>query len=292
MTVIEEITIGQVSQPTRLQDIDLDQLSYIATKSALKKAIKRGQILLNGHEASTASWIETGMKLSFLQLNKPNQPVFKLDLNVVYEDEVLAVVNKPPGYPTSGHFFRTIEHCLPHNLSRSNQPDALSHFQPVHRLDNPTQGLLLVAKTSRSKSMLTQAFQEQAIHKAYRAICYGEFQANYKHITTPIDGQEAQTEVFKEQVIRRKNQEVFTLVRLKPKTGRTHQLRRHLQLVGHPIVGDSIYASHVEALTAHKGLFLQAFQLGFKHPEEQEIKVFRLELPKKFIKFIETNSDH
>lgn len=288
MNVIEEHHVEGLESPTRLQDYNLSNFNYISTKSALKKAIKRQQILINHQPTSTATWLENGMVISYISSENNVAKIFKLKLEVVYEDHFLAVINKPAGYPTSGNYFKTIEHALPFNLKKSKFPDALNSPVPVHRLDNVTQGLLLVAKTIQAKSLLSKAFQNQKITKSYRAICFGRFPKNTIEISQPIDEQQAKTIISVEDTMII-NSEIFSLVHLNPITGRTHQLRKHLQLLQHPILGDQLYQGNFRTNLPHKGLYLQSFQLEFTHPIDKQLIKINIDLPEKFIKFIELN---
>ena len=228
------------------------------------------------------------MVISYISSENNVAKIFKLKLEVVYEDHFLAVINKPAGYPTSGNYFKTIEHALPFNLKKSKFPDALNSPVPVHRLDNVTQGLLLVAKTIQAKSLLSKAFQNQKITKSYRAICFGRFSENTIVISEPIDEQLAKTIISVEDTMII-NSEIFSLVHLNPITGRTHQLRKHLQLLQHPILGDQLYQGNFRTILPHKGLYLQSFQLEFTHPIDKQLIKINIDLPEKFIKFIELN---
>ncbi|QSS97784.1 RluA family pseudouridine synthase [Psychroflexus sp. ALD_RP9] len=288
MNLIEEHQVKCLKLPTRLQDYALTNFNYISTKSALKKAIKRKQILINHQPASTATWLENGMLISYISTENASPKVFRLKIEVVYEDHFLAVINKPAGFPTNGNYFKTIERALPFNLKKSDLPDALNFPVPVHRLDNQTQGLLLVAKTIQAKSLLSKAFQNQEIKKCYRAICFGGFSEKTIEINEPIDTHQAKTIISVEdsRVIQ---SQYFSLLHLTPITGRTHQLRKHLQFIQHPILGDQLYQGDFCTKLAHQGLYLQSFQLEFFHPFCKQLRKINIDLPKKFTKFIELN---
>ena len=90
--------------------------------------------------------------------------IFKLSLEIVYEDEYIAVVNKPSGFPVSGNFFKTIQNALPYNLSVSNNEDALAAALPVHRLDASTSGLLIIAKTRTAHMSVAKQFENREIN--------------------------------------------------------------------------------------------------------------------------------
>lgn len=285
MNIIEKHHVAKLNKPTRLQDYSLEYFEFIATKSALKKAIKRNQILVDGQIASTGLWLEQGMEISYLNPKTKIQSIFKLKLEVVYEDQFLAIINKPSGYPTSGNFFKTITNALPFNLTKSTLPDALESPGPVHRLDNPTQGLLLIAKTIKAKSLLSKIFQDSEVKKTYRAIVYGHLAEKKIDVKQPIDHKPAHS-IIQVQNSFTINNETFTLVKLKPMTGRTHQLRQHLQLIGHPILGDDLYLPEKLTSLPYKGLYLQSFQIEFWHPYLQRLLDINIDLPEKFVKFM------
>lgn len=290
--IIEKHLVKSLSSEKRLQDYAIDIFESIQTKSALKKAIKRGQILINNRQAHTGDWIEVGQEIVLLQPeSKSEKPVFKQKINVVYEDDYFAVINKIAGFPTSGNYFKTIENALPYNLKPSCLKDRLVYPQPVHRLDGPTRGLLICAKTMQAKSSLSQLFQDQKISKVYTAIVKGHFDSNDFTIQHDIDGKNAFTQIIVKHKFN-KHDDAFSLLSLFPTTGRTHQLRKHLSSEGHPIVGDDLYDDClIDKKSKSQGLYLQASGLKFKHPFTNQIIDLNLDIPKKFSKFITPNKN-
>lgn len=202
-------------------------------------------------------------------------------LKVLFEDEYLAMVHKPAGIQVSGNSFKTVANALGQNLNRSDQSDATMP-QPVHRLDYATTGILLVGKTSKSIRELNKLFENKAVSKTYYAIAIGEMKKNGA-INSPIDGKES---ISRYHVIGSAPSERFgqlNLVKLKPETGRRHQLRIHLASIGHPILGDKDYG--IEDLILNgKGLYLHAHSLTFKHPFTQAEVFLEDELPDRFKK--------
>ena len=148
MKIKEIHIVPQLSKEIRLQEYAASIFTSITTRSAVKKAIKKHRILINDEIGQTGDWILEGQKIELLQLEN-QQKVFELKLEVVYEDDHIAVINKPAGYPTSGNYFKTIKNALPFNLKSSKETDRLEAPQPAHRLDNPTSGILLCAKTNK-----------------------------------------------------------------------------------------------------------------------------------------------
>ncbi|WP_291723552.1 RluA family pseudouridine synthase [Bernardetia sp.] len=215
---------------------------------------------------------------------------FVFPLKVLFEDDYLAIIHKPAGILVSGNSFKTIANALPQNLKKSTQPDVTTP-QPVHRLDYGTTGVLLVGKTASSIRALNKLFEDKEIQKKYFAVTIGKMEAPLKQeriIDSEIDGKEAITEykVFKSVVSERFG--FLNIVILRPKTGRRHQLRKHLASIGNPILGDKEYGKEGLILTG-KGIYLHASKLLFSHPFTDELvsvtdKINGLRLPTKFSK--------
>ena len=280
MKIIEKHRVPEISEPIRLQEYAASVFKTIPSRSGIKKAIKKQLILLNGKPANTGDWIEKGQLLELLEEELPQKKIFQLQLNVIFEDEFLAVIEKPSGYPTNGNYFKTIENALPFNLKTSSEEDALPYPIPVHRLDNPTSGLLIVAKTKNAQIQLNQDFENKKIQKSYLAIVSGSIKESGV-FNTPIEDKTAETK-FKLKKIIQKNDHTYSLVELFPTTGRTHQIRIHLSLNGNPIVGDETYGSSEKI----KGILLAAHSLCFTHPITQTAIQLENVFPKKFEKFL------
>jgi len=255
----------------------------LPSKSGLKKAIKKEEILLNGKVAKTSDWIEEHQKIDLIQREGKQLKVFQLKLEVVFEDGHLAIINKPAGYPTSGNYFKTIEHALPYNLNASTLPDALIYPLPVHRLDNPTSGLLIVAKTKSAQLKLHQDFEDKKIQKTYLALVRGET-SSHASVNSNIEDKEAFT-TYKTLKSFQHQDVTYSLLEVSPKTGRTHQIRIHLSTTGFPIVGDKLYGSG-EVPFRKKGLYLAAIGLEFIHPIDKSLLKIETEFPSKFSKAV------
>jgi len=279
--IIEKHIVPSVKEKMRLQEYASQAFSLLISRSAVKKAIKKERILLNGKIATTADWIEEGQVLELLEELILTKKIFQLNLNVIFEDQFLAVIEKPTGYPTNGNYFKTIENALPYNLIASAEKDALAYPLPVHRLDNPTSGLLLIAKTKSVQTQLSLAFEHKEIYKTYLAIVEGKFSKEEQLLNDPLEGKEAET-LAKAVEYYQKDGNDFSLVELNPLTGRTHQLRKHLSMQGFPIVGDKTYGS---LYFLEKAIYLTAFQLRFIHPITLEKLEFEAALSKRFKKF-------
>jgi tRNA pseudouridine65 synthase/23S rRNA pseudouridine1911/1915/1917 synthase len=282
LKVIETHIVPAINEKIRLQEYAHSIFNSITSKSGIKKAIKRQEVLLNGNPGKTSDWVEQHQKIELLEPAANTKKIFELKLEVVYEDEFLAVINKPSGYPTSGNYFKTIENALPFNLNNSKELDALPAPIPVHRLDNPTSGLLLVAKTRKVQMELHLAFENKEIKKSYTAIVHGAH-PDFAVYSGEIAKKPSLTLVKKLTEIERKG-ELFSFLEVKPQTGRTHQIRIHLSEKGFPIVGDKEYGRTDEQFLK-KGLYLASTGLCFSHPVKLEKKYFNVPAPKKFIKF-------
>ena len=280
MKVIEKYIVPKIEVPIRLQEYAVGIFKTLPSRSGIKKAIKKQLILLNGKPANTGDWIEEGQVLELLQEELPQKKIFQLKLRVIFEDEFLAVIEKPSGYPTNGNYFKTIENALPHNLKTSEEKDALPYPIPVHRLDNPTSGLLIIAKTKNAQVKLNQAFEVKEIQKSYLAIVSGSM-VSEGVFNSAIEGKKAETP-FQLKETFNKNEKTFSLVELFPRTGRTHQIRIHLSKNGNPIVGDETYGSSEKI----KGILLAAHSLKFHHPITNATLHFENNFPKKFQKFM------
>ena len=279
---IESHHVLALEKQIRLQDYGFIVFESLKTKSALKKAIKKGLIFLNGRVAETSDWIEEGQTLElFAEELLHKKRVFPLQLDVIFEDDSMAVVNKPEGYPTNGNYFKTIENALVYNLKTSSEKDKLPYPQPVHRLDNPTSGLLIIAKTLWSKSYLSVLFEHNEIQKTYVAIVEGGFDTLRDVISLDIEGKQSSTTYSVEKIFKI-SQDEYSLLSLKPSSGRTHQLRIHLSKIGHSIVGDEAYGS----VTLSNKLMLNASTLQLHHPKTGKSLNFETEVPHKFVKFI------
>lgn len=204
----------------------------------------------------------------------------------MFEDEHLAVIHKPAGIEVSGNKFKTIANALPQNLNPSSQPDA-TRPQPVHRLDYATTGIVLVGKTNSSIRILNQMFEEKAISKTYCAVTVGKMKESGT-ITSEIDGKPSQTDFEVLQSVPSERFEQLNLVKLNPKTGRRHQLRKHLFGLENPILGDREYFFEGLLLKGN-GLYLHAYALEFVHPFTQEQICITDELPEKFGKIFDLN---
>jgi 23S rRNA pseudouridine1911/1915/1917 synthase len=249
------------------------------SRTYFQRLIEEGFVLLNGQSVKKRIVPEIGDEIEVCFQLTPESALTpeNIPLEILHEDEHLLAVNKPAGmvvHPAPGHWSGTfvnalLAHCR--DLAPSDDP-----LRPgiVHRLDKETSGVLIAAKTALAHQKLVQLFSSRQMEKTYLAICIGR-PANTT-IAAPIGrhpvqrqemavverGKEAQSDI---QVLAFDDQ--ISLVLIRPKTGRTHQIRVHLKHIGHPVLGDAVYGSERmnEQLKASRQL-LHAYRIDFIHP--------------------------
>lgn len=239
---------------------------------------------MNGRIGRTATYVNTGdsISLDVTALNQTNKKVPKLKLDVIYEDDYLAIIYKPAGVLVSGNKFVTVANGLSQNLQKSQQSDATQPY-PIHRLDYGTTGALLVGKTIKSIRQLSQLFVDKQVSKSYYAITIGAMKKLSGSIETTED---AKLSISKYEVLQSVISERFdklNLVKLAPVTGRKHQLRKHMAYLGHPILGDHDYGKEGLILKG-KGMYLHAVSIVFEHPFDHKRMAVLAPIPKKFKK--------
>ena len=220
-----------------------------------------------------------------------------LDLDIVYEDDYVAVINKPKGmsvHPGAGVNEGTLVNGLLYELDSLSTINGVIRPGIIHRIDKDTTGLLMIAKNDIASKSLTEQLKKHECNRIYHALVYGVIAETKGRINAPIgrdpndrkkmavvkDGKEAITN-FK--VLKRFKE--FTYIECKLETGRTHQIRVHLEYIGHPLVGDRVYGRR--KVIGDSGQFLHAKTIGFKHPKTQEWMEFDSELPDYFKEFMD-----
>jgi len=218
-----------------------------------------------------------------------------IPLDVLYEDNDLAVINKPAGlvvHPAPGNYEHTLVNAL---MSRIKNLSDINPQRPgiVHRLDRETSGLIVIAKNNFSHQSLAKQFAKHSIKRKYAAIVEGKVEFDENVIELPIErhaikrktmsvgfsSKSKYAKTFYRTLKRSKN---FSLLELEPFTGRTHQLRVHLAFLDHPILGDSKYGKNSE----FPRLALHAKSIGFIHPRTQKHVEFDSEMPEEFKEFV------
>jgi 23S rRNA pseudouridine1911/1915/1917 synthase len=265
---------------------------------------------VDGKTASPSIKVKKGMLVE-IELTAPPPIEAKpedIPLNIIYEDDRVAVVNKPAGmvvHPAAGNYEGTLVNALVHHFGETvgKQHDSIRPGL-VHRLDKDTSGLLVIAKDEIGLAFLQRELKERRIKRHYKAICWGNLEEKRGTIDLPIGrsdrdrkkmvvypriGREAITHY---EVLERLGLADLVLVRLE--TGRTHQIRIHLSYYGHPLAGDPTYggrsnyikrlhgadrqaATHLLGILSRQAL--HAFRLEFPHPDNGKMKCFESVLP-------------
>jgi len=274
--------VPPLKKKQRIDDYAKNIFFQYPTKTSIKKALKKNLLRVNGDRATTATWINGGeiitVQLPEIQSLKTK---LELDLEVIFEDDHLAIINKPAGVQVSGNRLVTIANALPQNLRPSTEEDACLTW-PVHRLDYGTTGVLVVGKTAHSIRSLNKQFQEQEVKKTYYAAAIGKMPLKGT-IDSVIDGKTAITHFEVHKTVSSKRFDQLNLVMLHPETGRRHQIRKHLAELGNPILGDKDYYKDGLILNG-KGIYLHAFEIQLKHPHSDQLSKWHSPLPKKYLK--------
>ena len=273
--------VSESDTPLRLQAFVREHFkSQLLSGKAVKKAIKTGEIRLNDQKSFTGVWLNAGDVVTLLDLEfNPPKP-YELELECLFEDAHLAIIVKPAGINVSGNRFRTIQNALVHNFEKSKLDDALAWCRPVHRLDNQTQGLLIVARTKSALYALQDLFVNGEIQKTYHAVVMGKTPEKGS-IRSDVDNKKAVSHFTRMDCCRCSKTDHLSLLELRPETGRTHQLRIHCASIGSPILGDKLY-SPSDKVFKNKGLFLAATGLKFVHPFSKETLDITIPIPSKF----------
>ena len=171
-------------------------------------------------------------------------------------------------------------------MKPSSQEDRLPAPLPLHRLDGPTAGLVVIAKTNRAQVKLGQDFENKNITKRYKAVAIGKFKEQKGEINFAIQKKPSISKFEVVEITKSNKYGFLTLLNLYPVTGRTHQLRIHLETIGHSIIGDKQYPGKYEVLNG-KGLMLCSDQLIFTHPITGKETQVDIKIPNKFRKYME-----
>lgn len=270
--------VDRESAGSRLRDYLKVKIPGIPPKG-IRRAIQRGLILLEGQRVASNTRVQGGQQVT-AQLPGRNGGTALPGVPVLYEDDFLAAVAKPENMVTSGGRQTNLAHGLNTLLKASTMTDALLEMRPVHRLDAATSGVLLIAKTTSALRALSNQFAHREVEKTYVAIVSGNVRRS-QTIEDHIQGRSAITELHPESHIHNPDLGDLTYLRLHPRTGRTHQLRKHLAQIGHPVAGDTRYGGRPHDM----GMFLHARELCFTHPATGAWMCVTAPLPEKFLMF-------
>jgi 23S rRNA pseudouridine1911/1915/1917 synthase len=289
-----------------IADTDNKRLdSFLALKTTdysrtyIQKLISEGHILVNGEKAKSNLRLKKDdiVDVFIPEPVKLEIEAEEIDLQVVYEDEDLIIINKPKGmvvHPAAGNYSHTLVNALMNHCPESLS-DINGIIRPgiVHRLDKDTSGLLVAAKNNKAHQILSGQLKDHEIQRVYFALSDGNLSPDKGRIEAPIgrdindrkkmavDIRNGRPAVTHYTVIERFRN--ATLLRLELETGRTHQIRVHLAYIGHPILGDEVYGRKtVNKRIGIKTQALHAKEISFTHPSTGKYVKFETELPDYF----------
>ena len=272
------------------------------SRSAAQKLIEEGHVLRNGKNPKKNDKLNPGDEIA-VTVPEPKAVdivATEMELDIVYEDEDVLVINKPKGlvvHPAAGHQDDTLVNGLLHAMG-----DDLSgingELRPgiVHRIDKDTSGLLAVAKNDRAHVWLASQLKDHTMHRVYDCIVCGSFREDSGTVDAPIGrhptdrkkmcvtARNSRDAVTHWEVVKRYRG--YTHIRCKLETGRTHQIRVHMAHIGHPILGDLVYGRKKPEL-GQDSQCLHAGQLCFRHPKDGHPVLVFAELPQYFREVVE-----
>ncbi|MFT3681299.1 MAG: RluA family pseudouridine synthase [Ferruginibacter sp.] len=315
-----EVTSGQ--EPLRIDKFLMSRIEG-ATRNKIQQGILNEMVFVNDKPVKPNYKIKPSDKIVVFESRNPEISEIipeDLALDIVYEDDDIMVVNKPAGmvvHPGSGNYSGTLINGVAYHLQQQNPSlgeDTLPRFGMVHRIDKNTTGLLVLAKTPKAMSDLAKQFFNHTVHRRYIALVWGDFeneegtvtghvgrhQRFRKLFTTYPDGEYGKEAITHYKVLERFN--YVTLVECRLETGRTHQIRVHMQYIGHPLFNDDFYGGDTivkgTVFTKYKQFVdncfdickrqaLHAKELGFIHPVTRKQLFFESPLPEDIAAVIE-----
>ncbi len=272
------------------------------TRSYIKSLIDKGYVFLNGKNVKAGAKIRLDDEITIKEIEVQTTDVVAQDipLDIIYEDNDIAVINKPQGmvtHPAVGNREGTLVNALLYHIT--DLAGIGGEIRPgiVHRLDKDTSGVLVIAKNDAAHNDLSEQMAAHTMEKLYTALVFGNIKEEGGSIKAPIGRDRRDRK--KMAVVRQGGREAhscykvlkrylqYTLVEVSLKTGRTHQIRVHMKHVGHPVVGDKVYTRQKSTLYS-EGQLLHATKLTFDHPTTKERVSFSAPLPDYFNRVLES----
>ena len=283
------LQVSNEDQGTRLDKYVADNIDHLS-RSKVLKLIHNSSVLIDDKKVNPSYKVNTG---EVVEINIPDQTSanltpWQLELDIVFEDESILIINKPAGiaiHPAPGHRDKTIANALINHDPGISKVGLNSRPGIIHRLDMETSGLLVTAKTEIAHRKISQQFAERLVKKVYFALVKGIPQNPQAIIDAPIGRSpfnRQQMDIVstgKTALTQYELVETYTshsLLKVLPQTGRTHQIRVHLKSIGHSVVGDKIYGQPEPTLNRQ---FLHASSLIFTHPDSGKLVNFDSDLP-------------
>ena len=282
----------------------LSSVNEQLSRSYIQKLLKSGLVLVDGKPVKASYQVDEGdvISLDIPEAVEPEIEPEDMDLDILYEDQDVILVNKPKGmvvHPAAGHYSHTLVNGLMHHCK-----DQLSGINGVmrpgivHRIDMDTTGVIIACKNDMAHNSIAAQLKEHSITRRYQAIVHGVLKDDAGTVEGPIgrhptdrkkmsinynNGKSAVTHY---KVLKRFRQ--YTHVECRLETGRTHQIRVHMASIGHPLLGDLVYGPGKCPIPGLQGQTLHAGVLGFIHPRTGEYMEFTAPLPEYFAKFLNT----
>ena len=295
--------------PTDMEDhVRIDK--YLAeacpdlSRSYIQKLLKSGQVLVNG-QGVKASYIveeEDRIELEVPEAVEPEIDAEPMDLDILYEDQDVILINKPKGmvvHPAAGHCSHTLVNGLMyHCKGQLSGINGVMRPGIVHRIDMDTTGVIIACKNDMAHSSIAAQLKEHSITRRYQAIVHGVISEDEGTVDAPIgrhpverkkmsiNYQNGKDAVTHYRVLNRFRQ--YTHVECRLETGRTHQIRAHMASIRHPLLGDAVYGPAKCPISGLSGQTLHAGVLGFIHPRTGEYIEFSAPLPEYFDKLLHT----
>ena len=289
---VEEKYDGIVIREFLKEELELS--SRLIRRAAIEK-----RIFVNKEAVRMRKVLHTGdiVEVKLERVESQNIIPKKMELNIVYEDEDILVLNKPPYtvvHPTRGYPTGTLANGVLYYFNETNQNCIV---RLVSRLDMDTSGLIIIAKNQYAHMALSKEMQLNHLEKRYLAVVHGHLQKEEGTIDLPIFKPEDEESIFKRIIDERGQRSIThykvvkkfkdaTLVECLLETGRTHQIRVHLSHIGHPIYGDTLYGYGEEEKELIPRQALHAYGLDFKSPRTKEKLSLRAELPEDILNLI------
>ncbi|MGM0419591.1 MAG: RluA family pseudouridine synthase [Bacillota bacterium] len=297
----EEIKLEVDENNIRVDKYLADKLKY--SRSYIQKLIDKNLILINKQPVEKAAHtLKIGQKIKVI-VPEPEPSEIEpqeLDFSIIYEDDVMAIINKPSGipvHPAPSYDGPTLVSGLLYRLNNLSGIGGKKRPGIVHRLDKDTSGLLVVAKNNQAHRSLSRQFKEREVHKVYRAIIKGTPEHSRAKIEAPI-GRDPKDRK-KMAVVKHNSKQAISIYKVIDKykgysqveveilTGRTHQIRAHFEFIGHPVIGDDKYGGKVNLSIQISRQMLHAYRLNIIHPVENNRMDFTAELPEDYKKVVD-----